>query len=307
MAQAAEACGCLRSASANQLLRYDCTCSRSGAGRGASRGRRDPTAWNTWPASAVGWRRPVTSGGSRGRSAFRTIPEWIPARNGCGRPSRWSGSSWSADRGAPHTPLKTACQRCADWRKCVDWWTRPWSTASNSDRSPEQKEKKKKRIRRRMTLICKVTRYCLINCDKTLQTKNVFTLDHCKSRIFRIHVIFVYSVRGGFRTKIKCIRKVRSKWKNPQQSTAVRKFRVYERLVVPSIRKFSAYEIFWIYSTLSLSSHEFCLSSLSRCKTFSFQSIKQNKKKIRHFSRTRSLWEDRCKRFRKDGWKGATF
>ena len=31
---------------------------------------------------------------------------------------------------------------------------------------------------------------------------------YCKSRIFRMHSIFVYFVRGGFRTKIQCIRKV---------------------------------------------------------------------------------------------------
>ena len=36
-------------------------------------------------------------------------------------------------------------------------------------------------------------------------------IKYCKSRIFCRHVIFVYFVRGGFRTKIKCIRKVQSK------------------------------------------------------------------------------------------------
>ena len=52
---------------------------------------------------------------------------------------------------------------------------------------------------------------------------------YCKSRIFRMHVIFVYFVHGGFRTKIKCMRKVRSKSENPQRSATVRKFHAYER------------------------------------------------------------------------------
>ena len=71
---------------------------------------------------------------------------------------------------------------------------------------------------------------------------------YCKSRIFRMHFIFVYFVRGGFRTKIKCILKIQSKSENLQRSAAVRKFHAYERSGVRRIRKFSAYEIFWIYS-----------------------------------------------------------
>ena len=71
---------------------------------------------------------------------------------------------------------------------------------------------------------------------------------YCKSRIFRMHFIFVYFVRSGFRTKIKCIPKIQSKSQNQQPSAAVRKFHAYERSGVPRIRKFSAYEIFWIYS-----------------------------------------------------------
>ena len=51
---------------------------------------------------------------------------------------------------------------------------------------------------------------------------------YCKSRIFRMHVIFVYFVRGGFRTKIKCMRKVQSKSENPQRSAIVQKFHAYE-------------------------------------------------------------------------------
>ena len=47
---------------------------------------------------------------------------------------------------------------------------------------------------------------------------------YCKSRIFRMHEIFVYFVRGGFRTKIKCMRNVQSKSENQQRSATVRKF-----------------------------------------------------------------------------------
>ena len=60
---------------------------------------------------------------------------------------------------------------------------------------------------------------------------------YCKSRIFCMHVIFVYFVHGGFRTKIKCMRTVQSKSENLQRSATV--------------RKLSAYEIFWIYSMSS--------------------------------------------------------
>ena len=71
---------------------------------------------------------------------------------------------------------------------------------------------------------------------------------YCKFRIFCVHVIFVYFVRGGFRTKIKCMQKVQSKSENPQRSATVRKFHTHE-VGEPRIRKLSAYEIFWIYST----------------------------------------------------------
>ena len=74
---------------------------------------------------------------------------------------------------------------------------------------------------------------------------------YCKSRIFRMHVIFVYFVRGGFRTKIKSMQKVQSKAENLQRSVTVRKFHLYERSESPGYQKMSAYEIFWIYSKLS--------------------------------------------------------
>ena len=66
--------------------------------------------------------------------------------------------------------------------------------------------------------------------------------------MFRMHFIFVYFVRGGFHTKIKCIRKNWGRSENPLRSATVRKFHAYERLEIPRIRKFNAYEIFWIYS-----------------------------------------------------------
>ena len=59
------------------------------------------------------------------------------------------------------------------------------------------------------------------------------TTNYCKSRIFRMHVIFVHFVRGGFHTKIKCTCKVQSKSENPQRSATVRKFHAYERSESP--------------------------------------------------------------------------
>ena len=71
---------------------------------------------------------------------------------------------------------------------------------------------------------------------------------YCKSRILRMHVIFVYFVRDGLRTKIVCIRKVQSKSENPHRSVTLRNFHACVRSESLGIRKFSAYEIFWIYS-----------------------------------------------------------
>ena len=79
--------------------------------------------------------------------------------------------------------------------------------------------------------------------DSDSQIWNCSKINYCKSRIFRVHFIFVYFVRGGFRTKIKRILKIQSKTQVLQ-----RKIHAYERSGVPRIRKFSAYEIFWIYS-----------------------------------------------------------
>ena len=57
--------------------------------------------------------------------------------------------------------------------------------------------------------------------------------NHCKSRIFRMHDIFVYFVHGGFRTKINCMRKVHSKSENPQRSVTVRNFHACEQSESP--------------------------------------------------------------------------
>ena len=66
-----------------------------------------------------------------------------------------------------------------------------------------------------------------------------------------MHFIFVYFIHDGFRTKIKCILKlIQSRSENLQRSAAVQKFHAYERSEVPNIQKVSAYQIFWIYSTL---------------------------------------------------------
>ena len=70
-----------------------------------------------------------------------------------------------------------------------------------------------------------------------------------------MHVIFVYFVRGGFRTKIKCIRNWSKGSKQVRESTAVSmvsdctKISCVRNVGEPRIRKLSAYEIFWIYST----------------------------------------------------------
>ena len=68
------------------------------------------------------------------------------------------------------------------------------------------------------------------------KTKRKRTI-YWKSRIFRMHVIFVYFVHGGFRTKIKCMRKVQSKSENPQRSATVQKSHAYERLESPGSPK----------------------------------------------------------------------
>ena len=52
--------------------------------------------------------------------------------------------------------------------------------------------------------------------------------------------------------KIKCIRKVQSKSENPQRLVAVQKFHAYEWSEFLSIRKFSAYGIFWIYGIMQM-------------------------------------------------------
>ena len=60
-----------------------------------------------------------------------------------------------------------------------------------------------------------------------------WSLRYCKSRIFCMHVIFVYFVRAAFRTKIKCMPKVQSMPENLQWSATVRKCHAYERSESP--------------------------------------------------------------------------
>ena len=84
----------------------------------------------------------------------------------------------------------------------------------------------------------------------------IFTSVYCKSRIFRMRFVFVYFKRGGFRTTIKCTRKVQSKSENPQRSATV--------------RKLSAYEMFWIYSMFLL--YQLCFMIL---KLFLFVRVLQ--------------------------------
>ena len=78
----------------------------------------------------------------------------------------------------------------------------------------------------------------------------LFFFVYCKSRIFRMHVIFVYFVRSGFRTKIKFMRKVHSKSEHLHRSATVRKFRAYERLESPGYEnwvctKYSGFTVIW--------------------------------------------------------------
>ena len=82
-------------------------------------------------------------------------------------------------------------------------------------------------------------------------SKNYSTVKlYCKSRIFCMHVIFVYFVPGGFRTKIKCMRKVQGKSRESAAVSDCTKISCVRKVGEPRIRKLSAYEIFWIYSTL---------------------------------------------------------
>ena len=80
---------------------------------------------------------------------------------------------------------------------------------------------------------------------------------YCKSRIFRMHVIFVYFVRGGFRTKIKCMRKLKSKSENLQRPATVRKFHAYERLESPGYEnwvrtKYSGFTVLAVFFSTRL-------------------------------------------------------
>ena len=62
--------------------------------------------------------------------------------------------------------------------------------------------------------------------------------------------IFVYFAHSAsVRNKILCIRQVQRKSENPQQAVAVRKCHACESLEIPSIRKFSGNEIFWVTQT----------------------------------------------------------
>ena len=88
-----------------------------------------------------------------------------------------------------------------------------------------------------------------------------------------MHVIFVYSVRAAFRTKIKCMRKVQSMPENLQRSATVRKFHAYERLESPGhenghenwVRtKYSGFTVAWNSETHWLTSFDASLIHLDR-------------------------------------------
>ena len=112
--------------------------------------------------------------------------------------------------------------------------------------------------------------------DVTVQA--MLNIQHCKSRIFRMHFIFLYFVRGGFHTKIKCILKIQSKSENPWRSAAVLKFHAYERSGVPSIQKFSAYEISGF--TLLMTNWEFSSTDEWDCQGFNEVGSSQHKLQV---------------------------
>ena len=75
-----------------------------------------------------------------------------------------------------------------------------------------------------------------------------WTSANCKSRIFRMLLFSRISYAAAFVRKFhayECDATVSF----TLISAAVQKFHAYERFEVSSIRKFSAYKIFWIYST----------------------------------------------------------
>ena len=77
---------------------------------------------------------------------------------------------------------------------------------------------------------------CSLNAKRQNGNKVYQMLHHakyCKFRIFCAHVIFVYFARGGFRTKIKCMRKVQSKSENLKWSATARKLHAYKRFESP--------------------------------------------------------------------------
>ena len=85
-----------------------------------------------------------------------------------------------------------------------------------------------------------------------LDIEHLILAKNCKSIIFRMHVIFVYFVRGGFRMKIKYMRKVDTK--QIRESAAVSdctKISCIPKLGsrAQDTKIECAYEIFWIYST----------------------------------------------------------
>ena len=78
-------------------------------------------------------------------------------------------------------------------------------------------------------------------------------LKYCKSRLFHMHVIFLYFVRGGFRAKQNaCGRyKASHRIRSSHQISDCSKISCVQEVGEPRIRKMSAYELFWICSRTS--------------------------------------------------------
>ena len=136
-------------------------------------------------------------------------------------PAKWTlvraGTNDSPSILCSHRKRKTLLNIMKIWISINHHWI-SWQCTYNVQKIP---------LRLFLTVICCCC-CCFFHCLKAVGKRW-----YCKSRIFRRHVIFVYFVRGGFRTKIKCTQKVQSKSENPQRSATVRKFHVYERLESP--------------------------------------------------------------------------
>ena len=69
-----------------------------------------------------------------------------------------------------------------------------------------------------------------------MKIAGLFANSYCESTIFRMYFIFAYFVRGGFRTKIKCILKFKARQKSRSGQ------RLYENFMRTKGQRSPAYE-----------------------------------------------------------------